>query len=163
MRVMELAKRNFKEIWLDPVLLGVTIALPPVLLIVLQALGAAIGEEAPQLSATMLAPGIALFGFVMLMFSAALTLAKDRETAFLARRLTTPVTAGQFIAAYSIPYLPIAILQAAMMFAIAYFGGLENHGNPGLVILALLIMAVCYVALGMIMGSLLTVNQNSVA
>lgn len=49
-----------------------------------------------------------------------------------------------------------------MMFAIDYFGGLENHGNAGLVILALLVIAVCYVALGMIMGSFLTVNQNSV-
>lgn len=69
------------------------------LLIVLQDLGAAIGDEAPQPYATMLPPGIALFGFVMLMFSAALTLAKDRETAFLARLLTTLVPAGQFIAA----------------------------------------------------------------
>ena len=39
MRVMELARWNFKEIWLDPMLLGVTILLPPALLLVLQALG----------------------------------------------------------------------------------------------------------------------------
>ena len=39
MRVVELSKRNFKEVWLDPLWLGVTIALPAGLLAILQAIG----------------------------------------------------------------------------------------------------------------------------
>ena len=95
----------------------------------------------------------------MLMFSAALTLARDRESAFLARLLTAPVTAREFIVAYSLPYLPIAIFQSVVLFAIAGFGGLDSHGNAGLVMLVLLVMAIGYVGFGMILGSLLTVNR----
>jgi len=35
---MELTKRNFKEIWRDPVSLGLTMGLPVLMLVVLQAL-----------------------------------------------------------------------------------------------------------------------------
>ncbi len=57
------------------------------LLVVLQALG---GVDS-FFTATVLAPGIALFGFVMLMFSTAMALARDRESALFARLLTAPL------------------------------------------------------------------------
>ena len=63
--------------WRDPLSLALTIGLPALMLVVLQALE---GVDA-FFSATSLAPGIALFGFVMLMFSTAMTLSRDRESA----------------------------------------------------------------------------------
>ncbi|MDH5372525.1 MAG: ABC transporter permease [Acidimicrobiia bacterium] len=151
MRSLELAKRNFREIWRDPLSLGITIALPVLLLLVLQAFG----EVDAFFTATVLAPGIVLFGFVMLMFSAAMTLSRDRESAFFSRLLTAPVGARDFVAAYSLPYLIVAVIQAILLFIIGALLGLEINGNVGLVILVLFVTAILYIGLGMILGSLL--------
>jgi len=62
MRFMELAKRNFKEMFLDYLSLGLTIAFPPVLLLILSP----IGRLSSSFTPANLAPGITLFGFVML-------------------------------------------------------------------------------------------------
>jgi len=155
MRSAELARRNFKEVWRDPISLGLTVGLPIIMLVVLQAL-----ESADAFfGVTSLAPGIALFGFVMLMFSAAMTLARDRESALFSRLLTTPLRPNDFAAGYSLPYLPVAVIQAVMIYAIGAFFGLEINGSVGLVVLVLLIMAVMFIALGMITGALFTLKQ----
>ena len=71
MRSTELVKRNVKEVIRDPLSLGIAVALPLVLLLTLQALG---GDDTPFLTPTLLTPGIVLFGFVMVMFSAGMIL-----------------------------------------------------------------------------------------
>ena len=108
---------------------------------------------------TSLAPGIAVFGFVMLMFSAALTLSRDRESALFSRLLTTPLKPNDFAAGYSVPYVPVAIIQAVAIFGIGLFFGLETAGSIALVALILLIMALMFIALGMITGALFTQKQ----
>ncbi len=164
MRSGELATRNLKTVARDPLSLGLAIALPVGLLLVLVAVGNAIGEaDAPSLSVTLLTPGIALFGFVMLMFNSAMVLSRDRESSLLSRLFTAPVAAGDFIAAYSLPYLPVALVQVVVLFVIGAFFGLQIAGNLGLVILVLGLMAVFYIALGMIFGTMLTINQVSAA
>jgi ABC-2 type transport system permease protein len=158
MRSAELVKRNAKEVERDPLNLGMTLVLPPALLVVLDALG---GEDATFLTPTMLAPGIALFGFVMLMFSSALILARDRETALLSRLLTAPLRSSDFVGGYSMPYLAVAVVQSLVVFVGAALLGAENAGNPVLVVLVLLLMAIFYVGLGMAFGSLLGVTALS--
>ena len=88
MRSLELAKRNFKETWRDWLSLGVNVALPVLMLLVLQALEGVDAFFAP----TSLAPGVAVFGFAMLTMSSAMTLAQDRETSLFARLLTARLT-----------------------------------------------------------------------
>ena len=151
MRSLELAKRNFKEVWRDPLSLGITIGLPVLLLLVLQAFG----EFEEVFTPTSLTPGIVLFGFVMLMFSAAMTLSRDRESALFSRLLTAPVKASDFVAAYSLPYLTVAIIQGIVLFGIGALLGLEVAGSVGLVFLVVFATAVFYIGLGMILGSLL--------
>jgi ABC-2 type transport system permease protein len=143
------------EVWRDPLSLGLTVGLPLVLLLVLQALG---GVEA-FFRPTTLVPGIVLFGYVMLMFGAAMNLSRDRERALFSRMLTAPLRSNDFVAAYSLPYLPVAVLQAVVLFAIGAFLGLEIVGNPLLVVLVLVIAAVFYIALGMILGAVFTIRQ----
>lgn len=155
MRYSELAKRNFKEVWRDPLSLGLTVGLPVLMLVVLQAIG---GVD-DFFKATSLAPGIALFGFVMLMFSAALSLSRDRERALFSRLLTTPLTPNDFVAGYSVPYLPVAAIQALIIFVIGAFLGLEIAGSVVLVVLVLALTAVLFIALGMITGALFTEKQ----
>jgi ABC-2 type transport system permease protein len=135
-----------------------TLLLPPALLVVLESFG---GTDTPSLSATFLVPGIALFGFVMLMFSSAMVLSRDRETALLARLLTAPLRSSDFVIAYSLPYLGIAVVQSIVVFAIGALLGLEMAGSAILVVLIMLLMAVFYIALGIVFGSLLGVAAVS--
>ena len=158
MRSSQLVQRNLKEIGRDPLSLGIAIVLPVVLLLVLQSIGS---EDVPFMMPTLLTPGIVLFGFVMLMFSSAMILAKDRETALLARLFTTPLRSSDFVAAYSVPYVLVAIVMAIVLYAIGALLGLEINGSIALVALILLLMAVFYISLGMILGALFSVAQVS--
>jgi ABC-2 type transport system permease protein len=156
MRFMELAKRNFKEMFLDYLSVGLAIAFPPALLLVFQAIP-------DWLTPTQLTPGIVIFGFAMLTFSSGMILAKDRDSALLSRLLTAPLRANDFISAYSLPYIPVALIQIVVVFAIGSLLGLEISGNIGLVFLVLFVMSIGYIGLGMTLGSLLTYNQVSIA
>ena len=60
---------------------------------------------------------------------------------------------------YSLPYLPVAMAQALLIFAVAALFGLEVAGSVGPVILVLLLMAVLFIGLGMLTGVLFTSRQ----
>lgn len=158
MRSSKLVERNVKEVVRDPLSLGIAVALPLVLLFTLQALG---GDGTPYLTPTLLTPGIVLFGFVMVMFSSAMILSRDRETALLARLLTTPLRSSDFVSGYSLPYVLLAVAQATVLLVVGAFLGLEANGSIAIVVLVFVSMAVFYVALGMILGATLTVAQTS--
>lgn len=158
MTSIPLVRRNALEMLRDPLSLGIAVALPLALLFTLEALG---GAETPYLSATFLTPGIVLFGFVMVMFSAAMILARDRETSLLDRFLTAPLRSSDFVMGYSVPYVAIALVQAAVLFAFGALLGLEAAGSFAPVVVVMVLMAVFYVALGLIFGAVLTVAQTS--
>ncbi|MFW2383742.1 MAG: ABC transporter permease [Acidimicrobiales bacterium] len=157
-KTLVLTARNLKEILRDPLSLGIAVALPVLLLLTLQALG---GDSALFLTPTYLTPGIVLFGMVMVMFASAMILARDRETALLARLLTTPLRSIEFVAGYSVPYVLVALAQAAVLLLIGAALGLDAVGSIVLVVVVMLLMAIFYVALGMVFGSVLTVAQVS--
>ena len=160
MRFAELAIRNFKEMWRDPISMGLEIGIPAGFLVIFWALGRSLGDES-FLTPTMLVPGIAVFGFTFLLMFSAVVLARDRESALLSRLLTAPLKPRDFILSYSLPYIPLVILQILLCFGIGALLGLEALGNAGLAFLILLIMGICCVELGMILGLLFTVNQVS--
>jgi len=160
MRFAELAKRNFKEMLRDPISMGLEIGIPAGFLVIFWALGRSLGDES-FLTTTMLVPGIAVFGFTFLLMFSAMTLSRDRESALLSRLLTALLKPRDFILSYSLPYIPLVILQILLCFGIGALLGLEMLGNAGLAFLILLIMGICCVELGMILGLLFTVNQVS--
>jgi ABC-2 type transport system permease protein len=160
MRFAELAIRNFKEMWRDPISMGLDLGIPAGFLVIFWALGRSLGDES-FLVTTMLVPGIAVFGFAFLLMFSAMMLSRDRESALLSRLLTTPLKPRDFILSYSLPYIPMVVLQIAVCFGIGALLGLEIPGNAGLAFLALLVMGICCVELGMILGLLFNVNQAS--
>jgi len=160
MRFAELAVRNFKEMWRDPMSMGLEIGIPAGFLVIFWTLGQSLGDES-FFSPTMLVPGIAVFGFAFLLMFSAVVLSRDRESALLSRLLTTPLKPRDFILSYSLPYIPVVILQMALCFGIGALLGLEILGNAGLAFLILLVMGICCVELGMILGLLFTANQVS--
>ena len=160
MRFAELAIRNFKEMLRDPISTGLELGIPAGFLVIFWALGRSMGDES-FLTTTMLVPGIAVFGFAFLLMFSAMMLSRDRESALLSRLLTAPLKPRDFILSYSLPYIPMVILQIALCFGIGALLGLELLGNAGLVFLVLLVMGICCVELGMILGLLFNVNQVS--
>ncbi|HXK90299.1 MAG TPA: ABC transporter permease [Thermosynergistes sp.] len=154
-----LAIRNFKETFRDPLSMGFEVGLPPVFMVMFWSLGKNMGADI--FTATMLLPAAVIFGFVCLTMFSAITLAGDRQSALLSRLLTTPLRSSDFILAYTLPYILIAILQIAVCFAVGALLGLEVYGNIGLVLLILLFMTICCIGLGMALGSLFTENQVS--
>ncbi|UCG54949.1 MAG: ABC transporter permease [Dehalococcoidia bacterium] len=152
MRFMPLAKAIFKEMYRNPLHIGITIALPIGLFLIFHAI--------PEwLTPTFLVPGIVLLGFATLTDSSGMILARDRERAFLSRLLTAPLRASDFIFSYSLPYILIAIIQIILVFAVGGILGLGISGNLGLVFLVLFVMAVGFIGLGMIIGSVFTYTQ----
>jgi len=160
MRFVELAIRNFKEMLRDPISTGLELGIPAGFLVIFWALGRSMGDES-FLTTTMLVPGIAVFGFAFLLMFSAMMLSRDREGALLSRLLTAPLKPRDFILSYSLPYIPMVILQIALCFGIGALLGLEMPGNAGLAFLVLLVMGICCVELGMILGLLFNVNQVS--
>jgi ABC-2 type transport system permease protein len=160
MRFAELATRNFKEMWRDPISMGLEIGIPAGFLVIFWALGRSMRDES-FLIPSMLVPGIAVFGFAFLLMFSAMMLSRDRESALLSRLLTAPLKPRDFILSYSLPYIPMVVLQIAVCFGIGALLGLEVTGNAGLAFLILLVMGICSVELGMILGLLFTANQVS--
>ena len=110
MRMLCFSERTAKEILRDPLNLGFGIGFPVILLLLLSAIQANIPVSLFEIQK--LSPGIAVFGLAFITLFAASLVAKDRESAFLSRLYTTPLTAADFILGYLLPLVPIAIAQS---------------------------------------------------
>ena len=159
MKFTQLAKRNLKEALTDPLSLGLSIIFPMVLLLVLQTIGAV----DDFFNVTNLTPGVVLFGFAMLSLTSGMMLAKDRDTGFVTRLLTAPLRARDFVIGYSLPYIPVTVLQIIVIYGIGWLLGMEINGNAGMLFLILFVMSVGYIALGMILGTVFSYKTVSIA
>ena len=117
MRMMTFAKRCAKEILRDPINLCFGLGFPLVLLFLLSALQSNI--PVPLFEIDTLTPGITVFGLSFMTLFSATLVAKDRESAFLQRLYTTPLTGIDFILGYMLPILPIAIGQTVICYLAA--------------------------------------------
>ena len=157
MRMVTFAKRCCKEILRDPINLFFGLGFPLVLLLLLSSLQKNIPVSLFEIDT--LTPGITVFGLSFItMFSASL-IAKDRETAFLQRLYTTPLTGFDFILGYMLPLLPIALGQAALCFLFSIPLGLTVRIHIIYAIIGIIPMAVFNIALGLLCGSLLGTKQ----
>ena len=151
------AKRCCKEILRDPVNLFFGLGFPLVLLLLLSSLQKNIPVSLFEIDT--LTPGITVFGLSFItMFSASL-ISKDRETAFLQRLYTTPLTGLDFILGYMLPLLPITLGQAALCFLFSIPLGLTVRIHIIYAIIGIIPMAVFNIALGLLCGSLLGTKQ----
>jgi ABC-2 type transport system permease protein len=155
--MMTFAKRCAKEILRDPINLGFGLGFPLVLLLLLSAIQANIPVGLFEIDT--LTPGITVFGLSFMTLFSATLIAKDRESAFLQRLYTTPLTALDFILGYMLPILPIAMAQTAVCYLFAIPLGLTVSINIVYAILGSVPMAVFNIALGLLFGSILGVKQ----
>ena len=157
MRMRAFARRCAKEILRDPLNLCFGLRFPLVLLLLLSALQANISVSIFEIDC--LTPGITVFGLSFMTLFSATLVARDRESAFLQRLYTTPLTGFDFILGYMLPLLPIAMGQAAICYLFALPLGLTLSVNILYAVLGILPMAVFNIALGLLCGSMLNVKQ----
>jgi len=157
MRVMTFAKRCTKEIVRDPINLGFGLGFPLILLFLLSAIQSSIPVRLFEIDT--LTPGITVFGLSFMTLFSATLIAKDRESAFLQRLYTTPLTGFDFIIGYMLPILPIALGQAVICYLLAIPLGLTVHVNLIYAVIGIVPMAVFHIALGLLCGSIFGVKQ----
>jgi len=158
MKMYSLAKRNFKEIYRDPVTILLGLAMPVGMLLVFSTINKRLPLEiySPQ----SLTPGIVIFSFTFIIMFAAVLLSKDKQSAFLVRLFTTPLKSSDYILSYIFPFLPFALFQLLVCFIIGSFLG-ASYSNLLLSVLLFLVLALMCISIGVIIGSLFSVNQVS--
>ena len=157
MRMMSFAKRCAKEILRDPVNLGFGLGFPMVLLLLLSTIQANIPVSLFEINT--LTPGITVFGLSFMTLFSATLVAKDRESAFLQRLYTTPLTGLDFIIGYMLPLLPIALGQTVICYLFAVPLGLSLNLNIIYAVVGIIPIAIFNIALGLLCGSILGVKQ----
>ena len=157
MRTWIFAKRCGKEVLRDPLNLMFGLGFPVVLLLLLSAIQANI--PVPLFEIAHLAPGIAVFGLSFITLFSATVISRDRESAFLQRLYTTPLKSSDFILGYILPLIPIGLGQAGICYLVAMILGLPAHVNILWGVVMILPVALFYISLGLLCGSIFNVKQ----
>lgn len=157
MRMLTFAKRNTKEILRDPLTLFFGLGFPLILLLLLSVIQANI--PVPLFEIQHLTPGVAVFGLAFMTLFSATIIAKDRGSSLLQRLYTTPMTSMDFILGYTLPILPISLVQCAICYLVAVFLGLPVTVNILSAIISMIPISILYIALGLLCGSVLNDKQ----
>ena len=155
--MLTFAKRCMKEILRDPLNLAFGLGFPLVLLVLLSAIQANIPVSLFEIDT--LTPGITVFGLSFITLFSATLVAKDRESAFLQRLYTTPLSGLDFILGYMLPIVPIALGQILICYLFAIPLGLTVSMNIVYAAIGAIPMVIFNIALGLLCGSLLGVKQ----
>lgn len=157
MRALAFAKRNLKELLLDPLTVIFGLGFPLALLLLLSVIQANIPVSLFELSS--LTPGITVFGLSFMTLFSATIISKDRTSSFLQRLYTTTLKASDFILGYTLPLIPLSLLQSVVCYAAALCLGLKFSVNIFYAVLLIVPVSVFYIALGLLAGSVLTDKQ----
>ena len=157
MRMLAFAKRCMKEILRDPINLFFGLGFPVVLLLLLSAIQANVPVSIFEIES--LTPGITVFGLSFMTLFSATLIAKDRESSLLQRLYTTPLKSADYILGYMLPLVPISMAQSLVCYIVAVFLGLPITVNILYAVLMTVPVAIFYIALGLLFGSIFNVKQ----
>ena len=157
MRVLNFAKRNFKEIARDPLSLIFAIILPLFLLFIFQQIN--IPSESYNIEK--FTHGIVIFGFSFITLFTATLVAKDRSTSLLIRLGISPMKSVDYILGYMLSILPMILIQNILFFALALILKLPFTPYIWLAILISVFISIIFISLGLIIGSLVSEKASS--
>ncbi len=162
MRTTAFASRNTKEMLRDPVTLIFGLGFPLVLMVLLTAINSSIPKQAEMklFEIESLAPGISVFGLSFLALFSSMLIAKDRTSSFMLRLFTSPLKPNDFILGYTLPLVPMAMVQTAVCCFASVCYGMKVGVNLLMVVVVNLPIAVVFIAIGLICGTLL--NEKAV-
>lgn len=157
MRILNFAKRNFKEIIRDPLSIIFSVLLPLILLFVFKQIN--IPSESYELHN--FTPGIVVFGFSFISLFTAMLISKDRTTSLLIRLGISPMKPIEYILGYILSIIPIIIIQNTLFFILAIILGLSFSINIIWAIFISIVIAILFIAIGIIIGSLFSEKASS--
>ena len=157
MRLLTFSNRCAKEILRDPLNLLFGLGFPVILLLLLSAIQANVPVALFEIAH--LTPGITVFGLSFITLFSATLIAKDRESALLQRLYTTPMKAKDYILGYMLPMVPIAVAQSIVCYLVAIALGLPFSTHILSAVFMILPIAIFYIALGLLFGSILNTKQ----
>ena len=157
MRILNFAKRNFKEIARDPLSLIFAIILPLFLLFIFQQIN--IPSESYNIEN--FTPGIVIFGFSFITLFTATLVAKDRSTSLLIRLGISPMKSVDYILGYMLSIIPMILIQNILFFALALILKLPFTPDILLAILISVFISIIFISLGLIIGSLVSEKASS--
>ncbi len=155
MKTLAFAARNAKELQRDILTSIFGIAFPLLLLVLLSIINSSIPEEAHMtlFEIKSLTGGICAFGLVFLSLFSALLVAKDRCTAFIIRLYTSPLKPSGYIIGYTLPLIPMAVLQTLVTSLSALIFGLEFSANILLASVVSIVPGFLYISIGLLCGT----------
>ena len=157
MKMLTFAHRNARELLRDPINLAFGLGFPIVLLLLMSAIQANVPVAIFEIQH--LTPGISVFGLSFVTLFSATVIAKDRSSSLLQRLYTTPLTASDFILGYTLPMIPLAIVQAMICYLAALVLGLPLTVRILYAVLLMLPISLLYIGLGLLCGSVLNEKQ----
>ena len=152
MRMLNFAKRNFKELIRDPLSLMFEIVLPIFLLFIFQQIK--VPGEAYKLEN--FTPGIIIFGFSFITLFTGALVSKDRGSSLLIRLGTSPMKSSDYILGYILSLIPIIIIQDILFFITACLLGLNVNINILFTILISIVVSILFILFGILIGSLVS-------
>ena len=157
MRTLNFANRNFKEIIRDPLSIIFSILLPLFLLFIFKQIN--IPNESYELHN--FTPGIVVFGFSFVTLFTAMLVSKDRTSSLLIRLGISPMKPIEYILGYMLSIIPLILIQNVLFFILAIALGLNFSINIIWAILISLVVAILFIAIGIILGSLFSEKASS--
>lgn len=157
MRMLTFFNRTAKEILRDPLNVAFGLGFPLAILLLLSAIQSGIPVSLFEIKE--LTPGISVFGLSFMTLFSAMLIAKDRSSSFIQRLYTTPLTPSDYILGYALPILPIAVAQSIICYIAALFLRLEITVNTLYAVLSVIPIAVFFIALGLLCGSIFNDKQ----
>lgn len=156
MRTLVFASRNTKEITRDIFTLIFGILFPLVLLVLLSVINSSIPEGAGMklFEIGNLTPGICVFGLSFISLFTATLVSKDRCTSFILRLFTSPLKSSQYIVGYTLPLIPMSILQTIVCYIAAFAFGLEFTTDIFLAVVVTIPTSVLFIAIGLLCGTI---------
>lgn len=150
------ARRCAREMWRDPLSFAFGIGFPVVLLTLMKVLSMNLPDMPMDVFGTeSFTPGMAVFGLSFLMIFLGTLVTGDRAGSFLMRMFASPLRPADYLLGYTLPAVPIGMVQAAVCLGYAVMLGLKPTVSLLVCFVTLIPAALLYIALGLLLGTLL--------
>jgi len=154
-RSLVFALRNTKEIMRDILTLVFGVLFPLVLLILLSAIDRSIPPQAQMtlFEINNLTPGVSVFGLSFISLFTATIVSKDRCTSFILRLFTSPLKPSQYLIGYTLPLIPVSLLQTVICYLAAFALSLKFSLNVLLAVAVNIPVALLFISIGLLCGT----------
>lgn len=153
MKSSAFALRCTKEIIRDPLSIIFGVGFPVILMVFMTILKHSVkGMPAEMFAMETFAPGMTVFGLSFIMLFLGMLVMNDRNSSFLPRLYSSPMTAADYIIGYILPMIPIGVLQTVFCLVTAVVLGLEISINMLAVVAVLIPVTLMFASLGLLLG-----------